>query len=112
MIFWAEAYDTFVHIHNHTGRSSVDNRTPYHILFGKPVAADHFCTFGSIGYMRVPPELHKKLMPKADKMLLIGYWDDAAYWMFDLLTRLIKYLQDIILMSSIHFYLFLLSPKI
>lgn len=92
---WAEAYEYWTYVQNRTGRSKVDNKTPYQVLYGKPAAVDHIRAFGSVGYVRVAPELRKKLDPKADKMLLIGYKRDAAFRMYDPLTNFIKYSRDV-----------------
>lgn len=92
--FWAEAYDTFAYVHNRTGKSSVAGKTPYEVMFGEIPRVDHIRTFGSIAYARVTPELRKKLDPKAGKKFLIGYRHDAAFRLWDPITRTISYSRD------------------
>lgn len=93
---WAEAMNTWAYVHNRTGTSSVESKTPFEVLYGSKPAVDHIRTFGSIAYSRVPPELRKKLDRKADTLVLIGYDKDAAYRLFDPKTRKVSYSRDAI----------------
>lgn len=93
---WAEAVETWAYVHNRTGTSSVDGKTPYEVMHGTKPAVDHIRTFGSIAYTRVPPELRSKLDPKAELKILIGYDQDAAYRLFDPKTRKVSYSRDAI----------------
>ena len=47
--------------------------TPEERFIGKKPDVSHLKVFGCIAYVHVPDELRKKLDPKAEKCIFIGY---------------------------------------
>ncbi|KAL5493041.1 hypothetical protein ACEPAI_4489 [Sanghuangporus weigelae] len=94
--YWAEAYATFAYVHNRVGKSKVNDKSPFQVLYDKKPDVSHIRTFGAVAYMRVPPEKHRKLDPKSIKCILLGYRDDAAYRLMDPTTHQIFYSCDVL----------------
>ncbi|KAL5513854.1 hypothetical protein ACEPAG_2615 [Sanghuangporus baumii] len=94
--YWAEAYATFAYLHNRVGKSKVEHKSPYQVLYDKKPDVSHIRTFGTIAFMRVPPEKRRKLDPKSKKCILLGYRDDAACRLMDPTTRQIFYSRDVL----------------
>lgn len=94
--YWAEAYQTFAYIHNRTSSSAVESKTPFEVLHHTKPSVGHIRKFGSVCYMRIPPEKRLKLDCKALKCILVGYREDAAYRLMDPTSRDIFYSRDVI----------------
>ena len=71
--FWSEAVHTIVYIMNRTPIAAVHGMTPEERFTGKKPDVSHLKVFGCIAYVHVPDELRKKLDPKAEKCIFIGY---------------------------------------
>jgi len=53
--------------------------------------------FGSVAYVHVPKELHKKWEPKSNKMFLVGYHGESKnYRLFNPLTDKIIVSRDVL----------------
>lgn len=78
--YWAEAYYAWAYVHNRSTLSFLaEGTTPYEIIYGLKPDVGHLRVFGSVAYARVPPDSRRKLEPKSEKGILVGYYDDAAY---------------------------------
>ena len=71
--FWSEVVHTAVYIMNRTPRAAVHGMTPEERFTCKKPDVSHLKVFGCIAYVHVPDELRKKLDPKAEKCIFIGY---------------------------------------
>lgn len=81
--YWAEAVNTACYLQNRLPTAAVE-RTPYEIWHGRMPDFSHLRLFGCSAYVMVPPVQRKKMDPKADKMIFVGYSDDhKAYRMLD-----------------------------
>lgn len=78
--YWAEAYYYWAYVHNRTSLSFLEaHQTPFSILFGSKPDVGHLRVFGSVAYVRVPPDQRRKLDPKSEKCTFVGCYDNAAY---------------------------------
>ncbi len=85
--FWAEALATAVYVRNRvTSRALPINTTPYHHWMGKVPNLSHFRVFGSKCWYVVPRKNVRKLDPRSNEGMFIGYstqskgykiWDPA-----------------------------------
>lgn len=73
---WAELVNTAVYILNRTGPTTVEDKSPYELWFGKKPQIKHLRIIGSSCYAHVPNQKRKKLDKKAVKCRLIGYDND------------------------------------
>ena len=69
---WTEAVCTAVYLLN---RSSTEGAriTPHQAYFGRKPNMAHLRVFGSIAYVHIPDEKRKKLDPKSEKCVFVGY---------------------------------------
>lgn len=70
---WAEAVQTAVYVLNRTGTSTVRDKTPFELWYGKRAQFDHFHIFGSEVYVHIPKQKRKKMDSKAKKCIFVGY---------------------------------------
>lgn len=75
--FWAEAVNCAVFVLNRTGASTVADKTPYELWYGKQARFDHLQQFGDEVFVHIPKQLRKKLDPKATKCTFVGYDDNV-----------------------------------
>ena len=94
--YWAEAYHTYSYIHNRTSINNLVRKTPYEILYGRKPDLSYIKIFGSVAYVRIPPEQRKKLDAKSMKCILVGYREDAAYRLIKPDTRQVVYSRDVV----------------
>lgn len=72
--FWAEAANTAVYIINRTGTSSVKGSTPYELWTGKAFDPRSLkFKFGEQVWVHVPKEKRRKLDPKSEKGIFVGF---------------------------------------
>ena len=71
--FWAEAVSSAAYVRNRSPSASLQWKTPYECWFGKKTDLSHLRVFGCVSYVHVPTQLRKKLDPKSEKCIFIGY---------------------------------------
>lgn len=76
---WAELVRTAVYVLNRTGKSSVEDKTPHELWFGKTPRIHHLRIIGSTCYAHVPGERRRKMDMKAIKGYLVGYDGEERY---------------------------------
>ncbi|KAL7636900.1 UNVERIFIED_CONTAM: hypothetical protein RMT77_012658 [Armadillidium vulgare] len=81
---WAELINTAAYILNRTGKSSIDEKTPYEIWYDKKPRIKHLRIIGTPCSSWIPDQKRRKLDPKARSGVLIGYESDESYRIFDL----------------------------
>ena len=70
--YWAEAVRTAVYIQNRIG----EKVSAHELYFGTKPNLRPLRVFGRIAYVPVPKEKQRKLDAKAEKCILVGYWDE------------------------------------
>lgn len=74
---WAEAVNTAAYILNRTGPTSVNEKTPFELWFGKEsTPIEHFKIFGIECYVHVPKQKRQKWDEKGQKGIFIRYCDE------------------------------------
>ena len=57
----------------------------------------HLKVFGCIAYVHVPDELHRKLDPKAEKCIFVGYsLEQKGYRCYNPITRELRISRDVV----------------
>lgn len=93
---WAEAINSAVYILNRTSTSTVKNKTPWELWYGKQVTFNHLHVFGSEVYVHIPKEKRRKLDAKAKKCLFVGYDNYVkGFRVFDTKTNTIEIARDV-----------------
>ena len=72
-IFWAEAVNTAAYLLNLSPHSALDFKTPFELVHSRPATYSGLRIFGCDAYAHIPSENRKKLDPKAQKCVLVGY---------------------------------------
>ena len=86
--FWAEAINTACHIHNRVTLRSGTSVTLYEIWRGRKPNVKYFHVFGSTCYILVDREPRRKLDPKSDEGIFLGYSRNSrAFRVFNKWTR-------------------------
>lgn len=94
--FWAEAVNAAVFVINRTGTSTIANKTPYELWFGKKSKFDHLQPFGSTVFVHVPKERRRKLDPKAEKCIFVGYDENVkGFRVWNPATSKIQIVRDV-----------------
>lgn len=74
---WAEAISYTVHTLNRTGKSTVENKTPYELWYEKSANINKLQIFGCSVYVHIPKEKRRGLDLKSKKCVFIGYDDNV-----------------------------------
>ena len=100
------------------GRSGQDNRSPpesdickwrsvspHELYFEKKLNLAHLRVFDNIAYVHVPKEERRKLDPKAEKCILVGYSDEQkGYKCYNPRTKQVRVRRDIVFDESTSWY--------
>ena len=96
-IYWAEAAVTAVYLINRCTTEGVHDSTPHEKYFGTKPDLSHLKVFGSISFVHVPDEKRRKLDPKSEKMILVGYsLEQKGYKCFNPVTRQSQVSRDVV----------------
>lgn len=71
--YWTEAVMCACYIANHLPTSVVHDRTLEEMFSGMKPDVSHLKVFGCICYVHIPDEKRRKLDPKAEKCVGVGY---------------------------------------
>lgn len=91
---WAEAMAHAVYTLNRT-LSRTGSVTPYQKYHGVKPNVSHLRGFGLLCYSHVPDEKRRKLDPKGEKCILLGY-ETTGYRVLVLTTLRVKITRDVI----------------
>ena len=75
--FWAELVQYLVYTLNRTGTRLLSDYTPFEAYFGIPPSVSHLRPFGCPTFVHIPAPLRRKLDPKAQQGIFIGYSDES-----------------------------------
>lgn len=78
---WAEAVHTAAFVFNRT-TSGKTGKTPHEVFFNEKARNEEFHEFGCEAYVMIPYEKRRKLDDKAEKMIFVGYDDNAKGYRF------------------------------
>jgi len=71
--YWSEAFMYAVYIQRLTLTIGLSGRVPYEAWTGRKPDVSHLRVFGSLGWARIPEEVHKgKLESRAIKVRMLG----------------------------------------
>lgn len=99
--FWAESVYTSVYVRNRLPTTALNNTTPHHLWFGTKPDISHLRVFGSLAYAHVPDELRRKLDPKAEEMVFVGYSRKSkAYRLYDPASKQVVARRDVVFDES------------
>ena len=85
--FWAEAVSTANYLRNRSPTLALSGKTPYECWYGKKPVLSNLRIFGCVSYIHIPKELRKKLDPKSEKCIFLGYPDGTkGYKLYNLNT--------------------------
>ena len=98
--FWAEALATATHLRNCSPTSTLDE-TPYERWNGEKPDVSSFRVFGCKAYAHIPKENRKKLDPKSQKCIFLGYPVGVkGYKLYDPSTRKMIVRRDVIFVEN------------
>lgn len=76
---WAELVNSAIYVLNRTGKSSVEDASPYQLWLKKKPRLKHLRVIGSTCYAHIPAQKRRKMDKKAVKGYLVGYDGDERY---------------------------------
>ena len=95
--FWVEAIIIDVYIMNRTPTAAVHDVTPEEKYTGTKPDLSHLKVFDYIEYVHVPNELRRKLDPKAEKCIFVGYsLQQKGYRCYNPVTRELRVSRDVV----------------
>ena len=96
LFLWGEAVDCAVHVQNRI-LSSTRSVTPYQAWYGKKPDVSYFRIFGSRAFAHVPDPNRRKLDPKAQECIFVGYSKESkAYRLWNPVTKRIVISRDVV----------------
>lgn len=85
--FWVEAIRAAAYVRNRVV-TRVTQKTPFERFFGEIPDVAHLRVFGCTCYARIPDVKRKKLSPKSEKLIFVGYAENRkAYRLYDPQTQ-------------------------
>jgi hypothetical protein len=94
---WVEAVGTTYYLVNRSPSSTLDDKTPHEVWFGKKPSLQHIRVFGCDDYVHVPKENRSKLDKKVEKCIFIGYKDGVkGYKLWNPETKKTVYSRDVV----------------
>ncbi|CAH2108768.1 unnamed protein product [Euphydryas editha] len=100
-MFWAEATNTAVYLHNRTGLSILQGKTPYEMWHSVKPDISHLRVFGSMVMVHIAKEKRQKWDKKAKKGILVGYVDGSkGYRVYDPVKNVITTSRDVIVVEK------------
>ncbi|PNY10358.1 retrotransposon-related protein, partial [Trifolium pratense] len=101
LYFWAEAMNTACYIHNRVTLRKGTDKTLYELWKDKKPTVKYFHVFGSKCYILADREPRRKLDPKSDEGIFLGYSiNSRAYRVFNSRTRTIMESINVVIDDS------------
>lgn len=99
--FWAEAANTAVYIKNRCVSSTLENKTPYEVWYGKKPDLSNIRLFGCTVMVHVPKEHRLKWDRKAEQYILVGFSENVkGYRVYDPRKDTVTVKRDVIVMEE------------
>ena len=97
LYFWAEAVQCATYVRNRSPTTALNNKTPFEFWHGRKPDLSNLRVFGCIAYDHVPDEKRRKLQPKAEKCIFVGYPDDTkGYKLYNLESKKFIRSRDVV----------------
>ncbi|CAB0002804.1 unnamed protein product, partial [Nesidiocoris tenuis] len=94
--FWAEAIVTACYLINRSPSRALGERTPYEVWHGEKPDLSHLRVFGCSAWAHIPKQRRKKLDPKSERLIFIGYPEDRrGYRLLDPVTKRVTNSRDV-----------------
>ena len=94
--FWKHAVGTTVHVYNVTPISKAEFLTPKEMWSGSKPDISHLRIIGCAAYVHVLKGKRRKLNPKSQEMIFVGYENLSKGWQFwDAKNRCIEISHDV-----------------
>ena len=95
--YWAEAVSCAVYIMNRTPTSAVHDITPEEAFTNVKPDMSHMKVFGCVCYVHIPDEKRRKLDPKAEKCVFLGYASESkGYRCYNPSTKKFQISRDVV----------------
>ena len=96
---------TAIYLMNWCTTSGVHEVSPHEKHYGNKQNLSHVRIFGSIAYVHIPDEKRRKLDPKSEKCILVGYsLEQKGYKCFNPSTRKFRVSRDVVFDESTSWY--------
>jgi len=100
--FWAEAMNTACYIHNRVTLRTGTNTTLYELWKNKKPTVKYFHVFGSKCYILADREQRRKLDPKSDEGIFLGYSTNSrAYRVFNSRTKVMMESSNVVIVDHV-----------
>ena len=100
--YWGEAVTTAIFIQNRTPNSKIKYEIPYERWTGKSVDFNDMKIFGCQVYAHIPKVKRRKLDPKAEKLVFVGYSESSkGYRLLNVSNDKITLSRDIVVVKSV-----------
>ena len=96
---WGEAAITATYLYNRTPHSKLDFKTPYELKYNKRPDISNIKTFGSIAFYKNKNSHIKKLDPRANKGILIGFGQNM-YKIWDINNKKSIWSRDVVILEN------------
>ena len=95
--FWAEALATATYLRNRSPTKAVEGMTPIEAWSGEKPSVTHLRVFGSACYSHIPKDERKKLDPKAQEAIFLGYGiETKGYRLYNINSQKVYFSRDVI----------------
>lgn len=96
---WGEAANTAIYLLNRTPNSTTGENSPFELFYKRKPKLSHVRIFGCTAMMKVQEEkrsgYQRKLDPRSQKLMLVGYDRDYTYRVFDPDTKKVIISRDV-----------------
>ncbi|GAU42103.1 hypothetical protein TSUD_134870 [Trifolium subterraneum] len=100
--FWAEAMNTACYIHNRVTLRTGTNTTLYELWKNKKPTVKYFHVFGSKCYILADRKQRRKLDPKSDEGIFLGYSTNSrAYRVFNSRTKVMMESRNVVIVDHV-----------
>lgn len=100
--YWGFFVPTAAYLINRTLAPNLNHKSPYELLFLKPLQYDHLRSFGCLAYASTLPKTRHKFSPRATKTVFIGYPSNyIGYYLLDVENNNIFVYRDVVFHEEI-----------